>query len=283
MPETLVDARQTLRWMLKDFSRSTGGIEAFLIAALQDQDWELRASAMLGVGLYAVQEALPLVRRLDWKDRGAYSPTTWDGEILARWQDAILHGAPVHRTDPRDHETMLLYALLNPLSPVDPLQFPHRTGYRYIAAEPHWLGDDRRDMRFPNPIRKVAPARGFWISERRVSEGTSHDALAAGTGQSKRSGLDVRLPTPEQWEMAARSTDARLFPWGNGYQPGIPDLPSPWGLEGLVKGHGEWCLASGSGSLILCGGSRTLGLPGLMLDPPDGLSAGFRFVVDFPE
>jgi hypothetical protein len=183
----------------------------------------------------------------------------------------------VEKPTPRDHETMLLFALLEPLSLVE-TPFPHRAGYRYVAPQPHWLGDAHTNLKYPNPIRCIKPAAGFWISDDRVGEATFQDAKAQAADQSRRSGLAVRLPTADEWEMAARSTDARLYPWGNAPEAHSPELPSPWGLEGLMRGHGEW---TQNGALL--GSSPRWGLPALVLDSPANRIAGYRFVVDFED
>ena len=272
MSAELVNARQVLRWAIKDHPASPG-THALVETALNDVDWELRATALLAVGLLDITGLRRAVRHIPFKPGPPDGPTTADAKRLAEWRDAIADGAPVENPTPRDHETLLLHALLEPLAPSE---VPHRAGYRFIAAEPHWLGDARIDMRYANPIRLVTPPSGFWMSEDRVGCATFEDARAEAEKQSRASGLPVRLPAPDEWEMAARATDGRLFPWGNGYQPGCPELPSPWGLTGLMRGRGEWCQGR-----VLCGAGPRFGAAARVEAPPEDAVAGYRFVVSF--
>jgi serine/threonine protein kinase/formylglycine-generating enzyme required for sulfatase activity len=45
------------------------------------------------------------------------------------------------------------------------------------------------------------------------------DAMAYCRWRSQREGVQYRLPTEAEWEKAARGTDGRYFPWGDGFDP----------------------------------------------------------------
>ncbi len=142
------------------------------------------------------------------------------------------------------------------------------------------------------------------------------DAMAFCRWLSSKLGHEVTLPTEHQWERAARFTDGREYPWGNGYvhsNANIDDSPTQYlqqtsavgifdagkseeGVQDLSGNVWEWCLneneninttaARGTNVRTLRGGSwfsaqfNARAAYRFRLDPGDrGYDIGFRVVV----
>lgn len=142
--------------------------------------------------------------------------------------------------------------------PITQLQFQafvDDSGYE----DDYWWEDllirepDVGDVRWPNS--NYPRVRASW-----------NDAVAFCRWLSERLGYEVRLPTEEEWEKAARGTLGNIYPWGNTYLAGysnineavsgisntflrqpcsvgiFPHAASPYGVEDLIGNTWEWCL-----------------------------------------
>ncbi|MCP4379406.1 MAG: SUMF1/EgtB/PvdO family nonheme iron enzyme [bacterium] len=138
--------------------------------------------------------------------------------------------------------------------------------------------------------RIEAPQAPRWSYPNHPRESVSwYEAMAFCNWLGAKLDLDIRLPTEEEWERAARGTDGREYPWGDGYQTGYANIDEVWGnagphqlqqtssvgiypqarsSEGVLDLAGnvwEWCLSEynragrksnkGKGSRVLRGGS----------------------------
>ncbi|MCO4772409.1 MAG: SUMF1/EgtB/PvdO family nonheme iron enzyme [Deltaproteobacteria bacterium] len=133
------------------------------------------------------------------------------------------------------------------------------------------------------------------------------DARAYCDWMSTQAGMEIGLPSAEQWEKAARGVDGRRYPWGETWDPGFcncagarPGLPklepvgaygmdeSVYGMRDARGGVREWCIEeAGSGRRVCRGGDWTegtgqgLGATYSAEEEARSLRLGFRTATNF--
>ena len=142
----------------------------------------------------------------------------------------------------------------------------------WVSPQAHLLGGDqgRRDPSSkPVEVREFTPGKGFFISRRPLtaaaalqlglgpfpsrSDGahlsdtpdaplalTYEEAVSLCESISARIGATVTLPTADELECAARGTDGRRLPWGNGLEKTDGKVRSPHGIERFTVPLAQW-------------------------------------------
>ena len=104
------------------------------------------------------------------------------------------------------------------------------------------------------------------------------DVLMFSRWRGRRDGRSYRLPTDQEWEIAARGGDGRNFPWGDNWEASFcnssagqlgltrlapdgshPNDQSPYGLMDLAGGVTEWSMSDvecGDVKMAICKGGR---------------------------
>lgn len=85
------------------------------------------------------------------------------------------------------------------------LEFVKATGH---PAPPDWVNNS-----YPTGTDDLPVTRVSW-----------NDADAYCRWRAQRDRLDIRLPTEDEWEHAARGNDSRRYPWGNEWRAGAADV-----------------------------------------------------------
>ncbi len=280
------DRRQVLRWLMQDQAESNAAIEAVLQAALIDPDWEVRASALIGVARFRAVSLAESVATCPLPRVSRLGPVKLDRQMLFAVKQAVLWSLTdeaLPETPPEgvkpwrwwhirrlvlglppsvfDHAFLLLHSLTTPLPAAPrPAMLPAgveetSTGYRLIDSDielswvpslPHWLGDEGLAN---NPPRRET-LEGFFIARDVIRQAEAPLVTDSASLQhhletlSRRSGAQLLLPTPTQWESAARGPDGRRFPWGIGYESTWFWRASPWGLVNLFGQKPCWCTSN---------------------------------------
>jgi hypothetical protein len=275
--------RQVVRQLISRSNFTRNLPESELLCALESEDWEVRASAMLGAARLGLQSLGLAVKRMAIPDKGPSGVTSDIRHMLLAMHKAcllLLSGtlppemadeAPDTRPGMQAHLLrcvagfpvkfyedffLLMTALTQPLPLVvpQPASLPEgleRGGngiYRSRNLEFVWVPPVAGWLGAGTNARQHTPERGYFIARWPLRSSASDEYLQTSLASAREiaeefssSGeLPLVLPSADEWEMAARGPDARLFPWGNGWQMEMLTIASPWGMRDCVGSVGQW-------------------------------------------
>lgn len=88
------------------------------------------------------------------------------------------------------------------------------------------------------------------LADHPATEVSYDDAVAFCAWAAARLGRAVRLPSGDEWEAAARGPEARIWPWGDVFDPErCNSSESGWGWTVPVRTHPEGAAANGAEQL----------------------------------
>ena len=92
------------------------------------------------------------------------------------------------------------------------------------------------DERWWQGIEHPQPEASRWPQPKRPCTSVNwYEAVAFSRWLSEQLGYEVRLPTEEEWERAARGRDGRAYPWGENYETGDANINETWDSPGGCK------------------------------------------------
>jgi Sulfatase-modifying factor enzyme 1 len=313
--------RQIIRWLGREYHEPTPAIVETLRSALQDADWEVRASALVVSARLRAKPLRSVVRETPLPSTQPYGLSERDVRLLVASRIIVaeslaaadpddmdraqvilrqLSDAPRHlvrsvlglSVEQRDAAWLLLHSLATPMELAEPMPDPLPAGLTLhdgrawlsgivelscVSAQTHLVGGDHLQHEHPGTtpaVREFTPANGFFIARRPLSAPmalqlghgpfasrtpsdvtlatrlaetpdpplllTHDEALALCESISARTGVSVTLPTADELESAARGTDGRRFPWGNGLEKVDGRVRSPHGIERFSSPIAQW-------------------------------------------
>lgn len=270
--------RQVVRWMMHDRGEANAHVLEVLRAALEDDDWEVRMSAVLAAVRLGARTLWLEVKRAALPETGREGLSAWDRDVLRAARAAALDqlgGAAVPPEDAargegkaalRAHVArcvagepparldgifLLLHALAAPVPPPEPP--PSAVPPPLIATETEGrdrLGDTGIELAWVPPVphwlgddppRAVTHPTGFWIAVHPLRDGAAAALLGLDAARERLAELSAAGPVLS-------------LPTPDEWEMAVrgPDARRyPWGNgaeEGMLGRPSPWGLASATGA-----------------------------------